>query len=97
MMHYDKLNATVSGKTCEGEEFTEELTFKMLPPKEGEAHYGTGYYMTVDMSLSGRQLLDVWYERTTDVEILADRFIRTWYGDNAREITKRFPEEEGQT
>ena len=96
MMHYDKLNAVVSGKTCEGKGFTEELTFKMLPPKEGEAHYGTGYYMTVDMSLSGRQLLDVRYERTTDVEILADRFIRNWYGDNAREITKTFPGEEAQ-
>lgn len=96
MMRYDKLNAVVSGKTCEGKDFTEELTFKMLPPKEGEAHYGTGYYMTVDMSLSGRQLLDVRYERTTDVEILADCFIRNWYGDNAREITKTFPGEEAQ-
>ena len=95
-MRYDKLNAVVSGKTCEGKDFTEELTFKMLPQKEGEAHYGTGYYMTVDMSLSGRQLLDVRYERTTDVEILADRFIRNWYGDNAREITKTFPGEEAQ-
>lgn len=52
--------------------------------------------MTVDMSLSGRQLLDVRYERTTDVDILADRFIRNWYGDNAREITKTFPGEEAQ-
>lgn len=96
MMHYDKLNAVVSGKTCEGKDFTEELTFKMLPPKEGEAHYGTGYYMRVEMSISGPQLLDVRYERTTDVEILADRFIRNWYGDNAREITKTFPGEEAQ-
>ena len=92
MMRYDKLEATVSGKTSEGEEFTEELTFKMLPPKDSN-HYGTGYYMAVEMSLSGHQLIDARYERTTDVEILADRFIRTWYGDNTREITKRFPEE----
>lgn len=97
MMHYDKLNATVRGKTCEGKEFTEELAFKMLPPEEDGAQYGTGYYMRVEMSISGPQLIDVRYERTTDVEILADRFIRNWYGDNAREITKTFPGEEGQT
>lgn len=94
MLHYDKMYATVSGKTCEGEDFTEELKFTMLPPDKGTAYYGTGYYMSVDMSLSGHQLIDVRYERTTDVEILADRVIRNWYGDNAREIAKRFPKEE---
>ena len=93
MKKYEKMFATVSGKTCMGKDFTEDLTFKMIPPEKGEAHYGTGYYMTVDMSMSGRQLIDVRYERTTDVEILADRFIKNWYGDNAREIVKQFPRE----
>ena len=91
MAKYEKMFATVSGKTCDGEDFTEELEFKMLPPEAGSRHYGTGYYMAVDMSLSGKQLLDVRYERTTDIEKLADLFIRSWYGDNARSVSKKFP------
>lgn len=94
MAKYEKMFATVSGTTCEGEAFTEELVFTMLPPVKGSSYYGTGYYMSVDMSMSGHQLVDVRYERTTDVEILADRFIHNWYGPNAHDIAKQFPEEE---
>ena len=92
-MKKEQMFATVSGKTCGGEDFTEELEFKMIPPEEGSSHYGTGYYMTVEMSLSGHQILDVRYERTTDIVLLAELFIRSWYGDNAKAVTMRFPEE----
>lgn len=89
-MIYNKMNATVTGTTCDGEDFTEELQFKMIPPNENESYYGTGYYMIVKMSLSGERYCDVRYECTTDIEILADRFIKNWYGNNAKEIIKRF-------
>ena len=37
------------------------------------------------------ELCDVRYERTTDVEILADRYIKNYYGKNAEEVEKQFP------
>lgn len=88
---YDRMFATVKGVTCEGHEFTEELEFQLHHPKDGEIYYGTGCYMVVKMSMSGKQLEDVRYARTTDIEILADRFIKGWYGDNAKDIRKEFP------
>ena len=87
-MKYNTMKATVSGTTCEGQSFTEELLFTMIPP-ENSNHYGTGYYMTVKTSTQ-THLIDVRYERTTDVEILADRWIENWYGKNAQEVTKQF-------
>ena len=32
-------------------------------------------------------------ERTTDIEILADRWIKSFYGKNAKEVIKEFPAE----
>ena len=93
-MKYRKLLARVKGITCEGEPFVENLEFTLIPPETGSRYYGTGYYMRVKMSISGVQLEDVRYARTTDIEILADRFIKGWYGDNAREVIKQFPVEE---
>lgn len=87
-MKYNTMKATVSGTTCEGQPFTEELLFTMIPP-ENSNHYGTGYYMTVKTSTQ-THLIDVRYERTTDVEILADRWIENWYGKNAQEVIKQF-------
>ena len=48
-MDYNTMNATVKGTTCEGEPFTESLTFILVPPTDNK-HYGTGYYMTVKTS-----------------------------------------------
>lgn len=87
-MMYETMNATIKGTTCEGEPFTEDLLFTMVPP-ENSQHYGTGYYMTVKTPTQ-THLIDVRYERTTDVEILADRWIKNWYGANAKEVTKWF-------
>ena len=89
---YDTMYATVTGTTCEGEPFTEELKFNLLPPEDGKSHYGTGYYMRVVMSISDAHLEDVRYAKTTDIEILADRFIKGWYGDNAQDVVKQFPQ-----
>lgn len=92
-MMYDTIFAKVTGKTCDGEDFTEELKFHLIPPTT-KSYYGTGYYMRVEMLLSGaHQLEDVRYAKTTDIEILADRFIRGWYGDNAKDVVKWFPAE----
>ena len=88
MNKYFKLKATVSGVTCDGENFVEEILFEMLPPKNSNC-YGTGYYMSVKMK--GQSLyIDVRYEKTTDVEILADRWIKSYFGNNAKEVTKEF-------
>lgn len=35
-------------------------------------------------------MIDVRYERTTDIEILADRWIKSYYGENAQDIIKQF-------
>lgn len=87
-MDYNTMNATVKGTTCEGEPFTESLTFTLVPPTDSK-HYGTGYYMTVKTSTQ-TLLIDVRYERTTDIEILADRWIKSYYGENAQDIIKQF-------
>ena len=87
-MDYNTMNATVNGTTCEGEPFTESLTFTLVPPTDNK-HYGTGYYMTVKTSTQ-TLLIDVRYERTTDIEILADRWIKGYYGENAQDIIKQF-------
>jgi hypothetical protein len=91
-MKYNTMKATVSGTTCEGEAFCENILFTMIPPSDSN-HYGTGYYMTVKTP-SQTHLIDVRYERTTDIEILADRWIKNWYGQNAKEVVKEFPVEE---
>jgi len=97
-MKYNEMKATVNGTTCDGRKFTEELTFTLIPPKDNN-HYGTGYYMNVKQETKDypRQMVDwvdVRYERTTDVEILASRWIEGHYGKNAEEVTKWFEQED---
>ena len=91
-MKYTTMKATVSGTTCEGKAFSEDLVFTMIPPSDSN-HYGTGYYMTVKFPGS-TIVIDVRYERTTDIEILADRWMKNWYGKNAHEVIKEFPADE---
>ena len=93
-MKYNTMKATIKGITCENKSFTEILVFTMIPPSD-KNHYGTGYYMTV--KATGRtDLIDVRYERTTDIEILADRYIQNYYGKNALEIMMQFNQGEGK-
>lgn len=89
-MNYNVMKATVKGTDCEGEPFTESLTFTLIPPTNNK-YYGTGYYMQIKMPTQ-KMLIDVRYEKTKDVEILADRWIKHWYGRSAQEIQKVFPE-----
>jgi hypothetical protein len=72
--------AIVNGE-CMGENFSEEVKFELIPPKDGN-HYGTGYYMVVNIGSHNKQYVDVRYEKTTDIEELADRFIKSYYGGN---------------
>lgn len=87
-MKYNKMKAIVSGTNCEGEEFTVTCEFEMIPPTDSN-HYGTGYYMMVKMP-GDKHYVDVRYERTTDIEVLADRWIKNWFGKNAKEVFKVF-------
>lgn len=82
--------AAVSGTTCSGEAFTQNCTFTMIPPADSN-HYGTGYYMMVKWP-GNKEYVDVRYERTTDIEVLADRWIKDYFGKNAKEVVKEFPE-----
>ena len=82
-----RLKATIKGINCEGTPFIDELEFLLFPPTEKD-HYGTGYYMSVKFSKRphDRQWVDVRYERTTNIGILANRWILSYYGKNAKEI-----------
>lgn len=94
-MKYAKMKATVKGHDYRGEEFEDALEFELIHPKDGEKYYGTGYYMTVDQKGDGihnRYPVDVRYERTTDIEIIADRWISNFYGANAEDVRKEFDE-----
>lgn len=88
-MKYSEMEATVKGTTCEREPFTDIIDFELIPPKV-KNYYGTGYYMIVRIKGGEKQLIDVRYEKTTDIEILADRWIKSYYGKNAKEVTKQF-------
>ena len=79
----------VKGHSNFGEEFEIELTFTMYKVKEND--YGTGYYILMEGAATEnyppfRQSYDVRYQRTTDIDVLADRVIETYYGENAEEV-----------
>ena len=86
-MDYNTMNATVKGTTCEAKPLPKVSHLPSFP--HDNKHYGTGYYMTVKTSTQ-TLLIDVRYERTTDIEILADRWIKGYYGENAQDIIKQF-------
>ena len=87
---YEIMNATVKGITEDGDAFETSIKFSMIPPKKDSKYYGNGYYMSVKMP-SSSAYVDVRYENTTDVEILADRWIDSYFGKNSREVIKQFP------
>lgn len=87
-MNNTTMIAKIFGVDCVGESFIQVCKFKLLPPDD-ESHYGTGYYMVVETSHE-KHLVDVRYERTTDLEVLADRWIQNWYGENAKQVVKEF-------
>ena len=79
------LKAIIKGTTCQGKPFEEEVTFTLILPKNDD-HYGTGCYMKANGD-HWDQYIDVRYEKTKDIEELAKRFIKGYYGKNAEEVT----------
>ena len=90
---HDKMNAIIKGHDCQGKEFESNLEFKIIRPKDDEPHYGTGCYMTVEHLSSDdpapTEYVDVRYEKTTNIRILAERWIKNYYGKNAEEVCVR--------
>ena len=86
----ESIKATIRGEyqwpsMTEPKQFEVEATFTLLPPAKGEAHYGTGCYMTVKIPHEREHYVDVRYERTRDLKELARRWIEGYYGENLRE------------
>lgn len=81
----DEIKAVVSGHDCDGAPFCETLAFRLDRPKEGETHYGTGCYMLVTAPWD-EWYVDVRYERTTKLEVLAGRWIGNYFGKNAEKV-----------
>ena len=82
----NELKAIIKGETERGTKFEVKAKFNLLLPDEGEPHYGTGCYMAVDTG-ENHHLVDVRYEGTKDLKKLANRWIESYYGTNAREVT----------
>lgn len=98
---YDTIHARVTGTNCDNEPFEEIVDFHLIRPKDGN-HYGTGCYLSVRQNTKAYprpvvSTCDVRYARTTDVEILADRWIADYYGPNAHEVSKWFDAEGDET
>lgn len=81
----DKIAATISGETEEGQKFKVKADFELWRPKEGEEFYGTGCYMAVKLP-GDKHTVDVRYLGTTDIKELAMLWIENWYGSNAKDI-----------
>ena len=78
------LKLRVSGNDCEGNDFTVEATFRLVPPS-GNDYYGNGYYMTVDMP-KNHFYVDCRYAGTTNIGKLANIWVKNYFGTNAREV-----------
>lgn len=85
---YDEVSAVVRGTTEEGKDFTTQVYFKLLRPTDND-HYGNGCYLRVKLP-SDTKLVDVRYGGCTEVDILADRWIKDYFGTNAKEIEMHF-------
>ena len=86
-----EITATVRGtyqwpNMSEPKTFDGVLEFTLIPPNEGEAHYGTGCYMDVRRKGESREYVDVRYAGTKDIKKLAKQYIEDRFGDNAKEI-----------
>ena len=66
---------------------TTEWVITAIPPKEGTQYYGTGYYITaVPLKKNGTPdeeasvYWDMRYAETTDIDTMADYWVRDYYG-----------------
>lgn len=81
------LKVVVIGKDNDGKMFSEMLKFHLTPPMKGEDYYGNGYMMSIKTK-HRMDYMDVRYQRTTDIEILAERWVEAVYGENAEMLVK---------
>lgn len=81
------LKVVVMGKDNDGKMFSEILDFHLMPPRKNEDYYGNGYMMNIK-SKSRVDYMDIRYQRTTDIEILAERWVEAVYGENAEVLVK---------
>lgn len=73
-----------------------EWILTAIPPEEGSIHYGTGCYLSaIPIREDGmpdeeaKVLWDVGYARTTNLQRMAEAWIRDYYGGT---ITKKYVE-----
>lgn len=81
------LKVVIMGKDNDGKMFSDMLDFHLMPPRKEEDYYGNGYMMSIK-SKRRVDYMDVRYQRTTDIEILAERWIEAVYGENAEVLVK---------
>lgn len=81
------LKVVVNGKDNDGKMFSEILDFHLIPPRKGKNYYGNGYMMSIKTKRRVKHI-DVRYQQTTDIEVLAERWINTVYGENAEILVK---------
>ena len=66
----------------EPKRFEHEAEFTLYPPVDGEYYYGTGCYMGVDFANGNHEYIDVRYAGTKEMKVLAERFIKDYFGEN---------------
>lgn len=68
--------------------FESRVKFTLIPPEDGESHYGTGYYMHMEVvgEKGTDRHFDVRYLRTTDIHKLAKIVAEEVYGDNMKQF-----------
>lgn len=89
-----RMKAAISGVTNSGRAFTVNVMFELFPPTE-KSYYGTGCYMGVEMYDAEMQFVndfsvDVRHEGTTDIDKLADAWIKGYFGENAQKVVKSY-------
>ena len=75
------------GKDNDGKMFSETLDFHLIQLKKDGDYYDNGYMMSIK-SKRRMDYMDVRYQRTTDIEVLAERWINAVYGEYAEVLVK---------
>ena len=68
--------------------FESRVKFTLIPPEDGERHYGTGCYLHMEVvgEKGTDRHFDVRYLRTTDIRKLAKIVAEEVYGDNMKQF-----------
>ena len=79
-----KLEANLTVVTSKNAVRTGRVT---LHPPKADTYYGNGYYMLVEMDGGREYNVDIRYEHTTDIVLLATKWAKGFWGEKASEIT----------